>query len=735
MRKLRTLSKLSLSIGLLTLCMGLKIAEPTMLQAVQLKLFDRYQAWQMRADEDLPVKIIDIDDASLERLGQWPWPRTELATLVQKLGEKGAAVIVFDIVFAEPDRMSPKHMQRLWHLEDDDTLGNLPDHDETFAQELAKWPVVTGTILSQQQGGTPQSKTGFAYVGAAPDEQVPAFAGIAANIPEIENASKGSGALNSDPDSDGILRRIPLLSRVGNTLYPALVVEALRVAQGAGSVIIKSVGASDEQGQGNGITAIKIGDIEVPTDAEGKFWVYFNDYRKSRYIPAWEVLADKVDTEQIAGNIILIGTSALGLKDLRATPLNPVVGGVEVHAQAIEQMLQGISLKRPDWAHGVEVLVLLACGLLALLVSEYLSVVVAFITVALLIAITMFGSWWAFTHEHLLLESVTAIITMALIYVVATVWRFAETERERGRIKSTFSLYMSEALVDELAAHPEKLKLGGERRDISIMFSDIRSFSAISERLQPEALTKFINRYLTPMTDEVMKTQGTIDKYMGDAIMAFWNAPLDVEEHPAKAVQTALSMRTALAKLNEELAADPDIAERIVLPVKTGLGINTGECSVGNMGSNQRFEYSVMGHDVDLASRLEGLCKYYGVDIILSERTKNAAGNVAVLELDKICVKGKSEALNIFALLDGAPLNENPTFQKLLTVHTQMLDAYRTADADGAEVALHECRMIAAQVPLRQLTVLYNLYETRINELRETPPPEDWDGVFVADFK
>lgn len=735
MKKLKTLSKMSLSVGLLTLCVALKVIDPSILQAVQLKLFDRYQAWQMRADEDLPVKIVDIDDASLEKLGQWPWPRTQLAALTKRLGELGAAAIVFDIVFAEPDRTSPKHMQEVWQLQKNATLDKLPDHDQFFAEELAQWPVVTGIILRQQPGGSVSPKTGFAFVGASPLEQLSPFAGVIANIEAIGSASKGEGVLNSDPDADGILRRIPLLFKVGETLYPALVVEALRIAQGASSVVVKSVGASDEQGGASGITAMKIGNIEIPTDAEGKFWVYFNQYRASRYIPAWEVLEGKVTREAVDGQIILIGTSAPGLKDLRATPLHPAVGGVEVHAQAIEQILQGIQLKRPDWVFGVEVLMLLTAGLLTLFFSQMFRPVASAFAAINLLLIILLSSWWAFTQEQLLIEPVTTMLTMFIIFVVTMVWQFAETERDRGRIKSTFSLYMSEALVNELAANPDKLKLGGEKREVSILFSDIRNFSAISEQLQPEQLTKLINRYLTPMTDEILKTGGTIDKYMGDAIMALWNAPLDIPNHAARSIESAFAMRDALARLNHELSEDPMIAERIALPIRTGMGINTGECSVGNMGSNQRFEYSVMGHNVDLASRLEGLCKYYGVDIIISERTRNAAGTIATLELDQIRVKGKKEVLRIFALIDGEPLTRNSLFQDLLKTHETMLAAYRAAKVDEAMGALQECRVLASHIPLMQFTPVYTLYETRITDLQRNPPNEDWDGVFVADFK
>lgn len=731
---LRTMSKFSAVILLLVCAVVLKIVDPAFLQLLQYKTFDYYQQTKPRAYEDLPVKIIDIDDASLEKIGQWPWPRTVVAELVSALGEAGAAAIVFDIVFAEPDRTSPKFMKQVWKLEGDAALDQLPDHDEILAKKISDWPVVVGSILKQQQSGELSQKAGVAFVGGDPTHLLVSFDGAIENLKPLEKAARGNGLLNSDPDADGVLRKVPLMFKQGDKIYPALSTEALRVAQGAGSTIIKSYSASGGE-KADAITAMKIGEIEVPTDANGKFWLYYDYSRPERYIPAWRAMVGMLEENEIAGQIVLIGTSAPGLKDLRTTPLNPSIPGVEVHAQAVEQMLQNISLLKPDWALGAEILLIVIAGLLAFwIATRFNALLSALATLAVLAGVTLI-SWYAFDVYLLLIEPITAIISVVLTYFITTAWRFAKTERDKSKIRSTFSLYVSENLVNEIAADPSKLKLGGEKKDLTILFCDIRNFSAISEHLDPTKLTGLMNSYLTPMTDIILSTGGTIDKYMGDAIMAIWNAPLDVEGHPQKAMEAALAMRAKLAELNMEWREDPILARDVPLPIRFGMGINSGEASVGNMGSSQRFEYSVLGHEVDLASRLEGLSKYYGVDIVISERTKNRLQNMATIQLDTLKVKGKEEAVQIYAALADGALLGNPSYQALTIEHEIMLAAYRKKHWREVEASIAECRQLAAHVPLFQLGTLYNLYEERVAQFRLEPPPEDWNGIFKADFK
>ncbi len=723
------------SLVLLALAVALKVAQPAFLADLQLRVFDAYQVFSPRAYEPSPVRIVDIDDESLSRNGQWPWPRTQLAELVEKLEAAGAQVIVFDAVFPEVDRTSPSQILPLWNLKNE-KLAGLPDHDAQFAKAIAKAPVVGGFALTYTSKEKSPAKAGFSYVGVEPQPYVPAFSGVVTNIPVLEKALTGNGVLNSDPDRDGLLRRIPLVFRVDEQLYPALSVEALRVAQGASSYVVKTVGASDElEGSGRkGITALKVGAVEVPTDANGRFWVYFTKEVPERYVPAWKVLNGTADKELLKEHIILIGTTAAGLKDLRSTPLDPAMAGVEVHAQALEQMISGMYLTRADWIEGAELVLMAVIGLILLLVISHLNALAgaAFMLVSLGAAFTL--SWYGFRDMRILVEPVTPAIAIVLLYFSETLRRFIATEQERSRIRHAFGLYMSPALLDQLAAEPEKLRLGGETREISVMFCDIREFSAISENLPPVELTQFINRFLTPMTETVLHSGGTIDKYMGDCIMALWNAPLMQENHAENAVRTALAMRKQLARFNEEVGQDPQYTH-VPLPVRMGIGINTGECCIGNIGSSLRFEYSALGNEVDLASRVEALCKIYGVDILIGPGTHAGIPMLPTLEMDLIRVKGKTSAVHVHAVMGDEELKSSPIFTKLAAEHEEMLWAYRGGKWDESFRALKAAREYAFKIDTLRLSMLYRLYEERLIHFRRNPPPPGWDGVFTQSVK
>lgn len=725
------------SVSLLVFAVAVKMWQLPLLTDLQLKVFDTYQLLNPRAYVDSPVRIVDIDDESLSRKGQWPWNRTQLAELVAKLQQAGAAVIVFDVVFAEPDRTGPQQVMPLWPVDEalKQKLAALPDPDRVFAQAIAEAPVVGGIVLTANGSELPPSKAGFSFAGQDPSDYVPQFGGGVSNLPSLQQAARGSGVLNSDPDRDGILRRVPLIFRAGGKLYPALSMEALRVAQGARSYVVKSVGASDEtEGVSGhrGVTAVRVGRIEVPTDAAGRLWVYYTEPAKSRYVPAWQVLDNAADPALIDGSIVLVGTTAAGLKDLRATPLDPAAGGVEVHAQALEQMLNGIFLSRPDWMTGAEVVfMLVAGGLIMLFISRLNALWAAAFMVSALGGAVAF-SWYSFRYERILIEPVTPGAVIMLLYFSETLRRFMRTEQERSRIRNAFSLYMSPALADQLAAHPERLRLGGENREISVMFCDIREFSGISERLHPVELTRFINRFLTPMTEQVLAHEGTIDKYIGDCIMAIWNAPLDNPRHPECAARTALAMRRELVRFNEEVRGETESYGHVPLPVRMGIGINTGECCVGNMGSTVRFEYSALGNEVDMASRLEGLCKLYGVDILLGPNTHFRISGLATLEMDLIRVKGKTAPARIHALLGDEILADDPVFRALAEDHHAMLRAYRAAEWDHAADLLDRCMELAFRIDSLRLSVCYSLYDNRIQHFRENPPSAEWDGVFTA---
>ena len=664
----------------------LRVSVPAIEEA-QLRVFDGYQRLSPRIYEPVPVRFVDLDDESLARIGQWPWPRTFVAELIARLANAGAAVVVFDIVFAEPDRTSPSQILPLWPdtpevLALRATSDALPDHDAILADVIAQANVVTGFVLTPEAtGALPIQKGSFAFAGDDPLPFLPAFGGAITNLPQLSEGAAGNGTFNLIAERDGTIRRIPLFLRVGETIYPSLSIEALRVAQGARTFILKSSGANLEAsfGQNTGLNNVKVGNIEIPVDANGRMWIHFTEEAPERRLPAWRVFEADFDPAEVEGMIIFVGTSAAGLKDLRTTPLNPAAAGVEIHVQAVEQALLGHFLQRPDWADGAEIVFMVALGLLLVLMLPQLGALwSAFVGIAG-IAAAVGASWTLFKGQLWLLDPIYPSLVVLLVYLAGSLLNFLRTEREKHQVRTAFGQYLSPALVEQLAKDPDRLVLGGEMRDMTLLFCDIRGFTAISERYKrdPQGLTKLINNFLSPMTDLILERRGTIDKYMGDCIMAFWNAPLDDPDHAAHACDSALAMSAALGGLNHARKAEAEAAGRPHDEIKIGIGLNSGECCVGNMGSHSRFDYSVLGDAVNLAARLEGQSKQYGVGIVIGQETVNRAPDIAALELDLIAVKGKTEAVHIYALLGGAGQRDSLAFRRLQEQHKKMLSAYR----------------------------------------------------------
>jgi adenylate cyclase len=758
----------------LTAMLALRAWDPVLLQQLRWLAFDAYQRFEPRIyDPAVPVKIVDIDDESLARIGPWPWPRPHVADLLERLAGAGVAAIAFDMVFAEPDRSSPEQAFSLWPatlevLALRNSVALLPSHDSILAEAIEQAPVVTGFVLTNTKGASsspsdhplsvakplperlvtpvladapagdelsappvprvPVPKATFASAGDDPALFVRTFTSAVANLLELEMVALGNGALNSTPDVDQVIRRVPLVLALQGQLYPSLIAEALRVAQRARTNVVKSSGASGiwSFGERTGVSAIRIGQLEMPTDPEGRLWVKFTKHEPARYVRAWTVLADDFDPETVAGQIVLVGTSAAGLHDIRATPLDPSIPGVEIHAQAIEQILAGDFLNRPDFADGMELAYMLALGLIVIIMLRAMGAVVSFAVGGLATLLVFAGSWLSFESYGWLFDPVQPSLMVLLVFATAEGVSYIQSEAERRQIRGAFKQYLAPELVDELARHPERLRLGGEQRTMTIMFCDVRGFTSISEQYKtdPQGLTALVNRLLTPMTNVVLGCKGTIDKYIGDCIMAFWNAPLDDPDHAAHACRAALGMHAAICRLNVALA------EEKTLQVAIGIGINTGQCVVGNMGSEQRFDYSVLGDSVNLASRLEGQSKAYAVPIIISEETQRLAPDFASLELDLIAVKGKKEAVRIFALLGEPEVAASAPFGQLRARHRAMLEAYRGQRWDEARTLIAECRTLD-----HRLDELYDVYEARIHAMQQNPPGPNWDGVFVATSK
>ena len=716
--------------------LALRIWDPSSVARLRAVVFDTYQQISPRKfDPSLPLRIVDIDEESLKRVGQWPWPRTVLAQLVRKLSDSGAAAIGFDMVFPEPDRMSPANALRFWPQSDAlaglrEEVEKLPSNDQVLAEAIGQGPVVLGFIATSQGGSIPQSKAGFAHGGDDPRLFAPTYPSAAASLPELQDKASGAGVLNWLPEYDQIIRRVPLVVQVGDKLYPSFAADMLRLAQGASTYIVKSSGASSETsfGEKTGIVKIRIGDYEVPTEADGQMWIRFTHQAKERYLPAWRVLNGDIGKEDIEGRLAIIGTSAAGLLDLRATPLEASVPGVELHAQAIEQILQGSFLQRPDFATPAELLYILVLGLLIAFLIYRMGAIGSAVLGGIAVAAVIGVSWYAFAAFGWLVDPIYPAIALTAIYLTGTLFVFLRTERERNRVRHAFGHYMAPALVERLADDPSRLKLGGEIRDMTLLFSDVRGFTTISEGLDAEELTYFLNSLFTPLSKIILEEQGTIDKFMGDAVMAFWNAPLDDNEHASHACRAALRIMQQMPDLNERWRGEAEAKGRSFNPVKIGIGLNTGVCCVGNLGSEARFDYSVIGDNVNVASRLEGQSKTYDVVTIVGESTTARAPDFAFLELDLLKVKGKTEATRIFALLGDSELKHSQRFIDLSGRHEKFLQRYRAKDWDTAESVVRDCERLNGAGLYR----LYALYRERIAFFRHNPPPAHWDGTAEA---
>ena len=711
-------------------------ADPFFVQALRLIAFDSYQKLgPAQYDPNTPVKIVDINDESLGKIGQWPWPRTVIADLLTKLYQQGAAVVALDIVFAEPDRTSPEELVKEMTPEEAaaaaPALAGLPSHDEALAKVLGQTPTVLGFPLSDRSD-PPVVKAGFAVAGDDHKAAVVDFKGATNNIKVLSDAAAGLGSINWIPDRDQVVRRVQLVFRVGDQYVPSLVAEVLRVLQNAGTYVLKGSNASGEAGFGTntGMNHMKIGALEVPTDSDGALWLKFRAKREDTYIPAWKVLAGTNDASQIANNIVIVGTSAPGLLDLRATPIDATIAGFDVHAQMIEHILNQNWLTRLDYSLAIELSVMVVLGILLAGAIPRLNALTSAALGVGVIAALLYGGWVAYSRFSLLLDPTWPALVLFILVTTATLYVYRRTEQQRGEVRRAFGYYVAPAVVNEIIANPDKLELGGEVRELTLLFCDVRNFTSISERMTAHELTTFINHLLTPLSEIILTNRGTIDKYMGDAIMAFWNAPLDDADHADHALKSGLAMIHRMEALNEEWRKEAEAAGREHARVAIGIGINSGDCCVGNLGSSQRFDYSAIGDDVNVASRFEGLSKVYGVPIVIGEPTVKRISDLKTIELDIMRVKGRAHPTRIYTAADALNIEERK-FSGLSAVHNAMLAAYRSQKWQDAEAAIAQCEAFAVD----GLAALYRVYRHRIAEWREAPPPADWDGTFTATSK
>lgn len=641
------------TLAVLAVLVGVRSFDPDLVQTARLAVFDAYQRAAPRPYQPVPVRVVTIDDESLARIGQWPWPRRVTADLLTRLNQLGAAVIVTDIVWPEPDRTSPRRV--LEQVGDTALTGplqaaldGLPDFDQVLGVAIANSNVVTAFVpVRTANVNQPPQKKGLAVVGPNPAPYVEAFTGAIVNLPEIDAGALGHGSMSAPPrDGDEVFRRIPMLQNINGEIYPSLSLETVRALQGDISIRVRVT----DQGQA-GITAIQAGQAKVPVDRSGHFRLHYTASVPERNVPAWQIMNPEVDNtvkQKIAGHIVLIGAAAAALGDLRSTPIEPLTPGVFIHAQAIEQILLGWQLIRPDWAIGAEIFGTAALGfILAFLLAWMRPVWAGLIGVALIAAIQA-AAWFAYTDWRFLVDPVFPSVALLAVYIIGSFVRYLFTEREKRFVRAAFSSYVSPNLVDHFIEHPEDLELGGERRECSFVMTDLAGFTTMVEKSDPSSLVFLLNGYLDEMTRIAFEHDGTLDRIVGDAVAVMFSAPVIQEDHAERAVACALEMDAFSEDYRKRMNE-----EGYPLGI-TRIGVHTGQVIIGNVGGAQHSDYRALGDAINTAARLESVNKQLGTRICISGATTSLCPDFDGRPIGDLVLKGKSQGVQTFDPLTPA---------------------------------------------------------------------------------
>ena len=631
-----------LVLGAVLGALTLWLLEPVPMQSLRLAQFDQFQRWHPRPDAPTAVRVVDIDEASLQAYGQWPWPRTRMAELVQRLHAAGAIVIALDVLLAEPDRTSPMAMAQLWQNPQANAfLKNMPEHDAVLARTLAGRGVVLGSSLAHRSEPpatvVPTPILPYRIVSSGvgtPLRWLPRFDQAVWPLAELSAAAAGVGAMNFAADGDGVVRRVPLVLRLGDEMVPTLSAEALRVALGARNYLLRSTAA--------GVQEVRIGAQVVPTNAHGEIWLHYTQDPAQRRVSAAQVLKGTVAAEQLQDHIVLVGSSAAGLMDLRFSPLGQVMPGVQSHALALEQMLSGQYLQRPAWASGAEALVLglgaLLVGLVGLRASARRS---AGVTAFMLVAV-LGGAWYAFVVEHLLLDALNPALAMVLSFMLASGIHHRVSERERAWVREAFSRYVSPNRVAHLMAHPDQLQLGGQRQVCSFVFTDLAGFTRMLEGRDPAQLVTWLNDYLEAMLVIAFRHEGTLERIMGDAVAVLFSAPVVQPDHRQRAFDCALDMDAFACAYAARLQAQG------VAWGRTRIGVHCGEVIVGNFGGKTLFDYRALGDPINTSARLESVNRHLGTRVCVSQAILAGCTGALVRPVGRLLLKGKSQPLQAY---------------------------------------------------------------------------------------
>jgi len=693
--------------------------------------------------KDPRIVIVDIDEKSLAEEGRWPWGRNRMAKLIDELFTRYQVQLVgFDIVFAEPDESSGlKILQQLAKDEFKDNaeynkrleeITPILDYDRIFSETITNRPVILGYYFNAEAVDKQALQTGALPKAALTKKDfrghsvtVPVAIGYGANLKEFQKRAAGGGHFNPTIDKDGVIRRVPMYYEFEGQYYESLSLAMVRKVFGETTVepVFAEGLANSEEFDYSNVEWLRVGPSLIPVDEKIQALVPYRGRQGSYpYISATDVLHGRVDVSMLKNTIVLVGTSAPGLFDLRSTPVQSKYPGVEIHANLIAGILDQNIKEKPAYVLGAEFVILLVVGLLITVLLPLLTPVWSALAAVSILILSITINYYFWQSMNLVLPIASSVMMILIMFLLNMSYGFFIERRKKGEITALFGQYIPPELVDEMSLNPQAYSLDAEEKELTVLFSDVRGFTTLSEGMNPQELAALMNEFLTPMTKIIHDTRGTIDKYMGDAVMAFWGAPIDDPKHARHALQAGLDMVERIYVLRHEFL------DRGWPEIRIGVGINTGEMSVGNMGSEFRMAYTVMGDTVNLGSRLEGLTRVYEVDVIVSETVKKAVPEYVYRELDKVKVKGKNEPVSIYEPL--AMKDEvSPDELDELKLYNQALKYYRSKDWDMAELQFLNLKKMHSDRPL------YDFYIERMKYFRDNPPPEDWDGVFTFTTK
>ena len=694
-------------------------------------LFDTYQKFPLKELKNTNnVTVINIDENSLSKIGQWPWSRVEVARLVMESANLGASSILVDFIFSEEDRTSPKNVLKIWSNYTDtsgieEIIKLIPNPDSILSSVIRQSGNVTSsfTATNDKNKNLPIKKAGFVILGQNPISSLPNFPGSIVSLENIQQNSQGIGGVTLDQTNDGVIRRIPLFLNIQSNLFPSNISETIRIYQNTNTYQIKTNSPKNKISKNILFDSVRIGKLEIPTTKNGEIWLRGRLEKDYKIISALDVIEQRVKPEDIKSKIVIIGTNAEGLSLTKASPLSENVSGTEIYAGAIAQIISKDFLKRPDWFSGAELIISIIASSLFLTILFLSSPIVGAIFSATSITTIFLSGYYLLWTYDILFDISPLLISVISTYIFLITSQFNSNYRQKKQIRNTFERYLSPKVIQQLSNNPKLIQLGGEVRHLTILFCDIRKFTNISEQYSdnPKELVSLLNRFLTPLTSAILEHEGTVDKYMGDCIMAFWNAPLDVNNHNIKACMASKEMHKRIQLLNKELLMENR------LPLEAGIGINSGIGLVGNVGSVQRFDYSVIGDTVNLAARLESQSKTYGFPTLVSEYVRTGDIKNSFIEIDMIRVKGKNLPVRIFALKDD--ISEKPN-DIVFTLITKFIDTYRSQEWDKSKIILEKIRNNN-----KNCQIFCSEFNKRIQHFKNTNLDNDWDGVYDATSK